>query len=153
MTSDRLGDGNEGREAAAPRPLQPFVQDGFPELALVLEDLPELLLEQVGTKQRTIRANHRGKLESLKNGQILGVLPQSEASSLQLSSERWLSMVPHRIPDLTTHLVESIGGPRHHVERIETQAGLRTVTLDHVFDPGGSICADQSQLRAPFRTQ
>src|SRR6266849_2658971 len=139
MTSDRLGDGNEGREATAPRPLETFVQDSFPELALVLEDLAELLLEQVGTKQRTIRANHRGELESLKNGQVLGVLPQGEARSLQLSSERWLSVVPHRIPDLTTNLVESIGGPGHYVERIEAQPGLRTVTLDHVFDPGGSI--------------
>ncbi len=153
MTSDRLRDGNEGREAAAPRPLEPFVQDGFPKFALVLKDLAELLLEQVGTKQRTIRANDRGELESLENGQVLGVLPQREARSLQLSSERWLSMVPHRIPDLTTNLVESIGGPRHDVERIETQPRLRTVTLDYVFDPGGSICADQCQPRAPFRTQ
>ena len=52
---------------------------------------------------------------------------------------------PGLVPDCSADLVEGVGRPLDHVERISALDRLRAALVEHVDDPGGPVSADPSQ--------
>src|SRR4029450_13211579 len=67
---------------------------------------------------------------------------------LQLSGLRWLTRATRLVPDLAAHLVQRIGRPADHMNRVEADGGVGAVRLDRAQDPLGAIATDMSELGA-----
>jgi hypothetical protein len=84
VLGDRLGELDEARDPAATRPLQPRVEERDRRLRVgLLEDDPELLLEQVRPVEALVDAGDRRQLRSLPLGQPFRPLPERPAAALQ----------------------------------------------------------------------
>ena len=77
--ADRAGQGDEGLEAGAAGPGEPALEELHASMWGQLQDLPELLLEQVGAVERGIGPCDGAELGSLSLSQVLRVLPEGEA--------------------------------------------------------------------------
>src|SRR4029453_16135923 len=111
MLGDRPSEPDQGRDAAAPGPGQPRLEQHRRPHALELEHQPKLLLQQVGAVQAIVDLGDPGKLAPLAAGQVLWVLPQRIARALELPSQPRLAMGAGGVPDLPTDLVQRVAGP------------------------------------------
>jgi len=77
------------------------------------------------------------QLGLLRLGQVLGVAPQRPAGLLQrLGLLRGLAFAAAGgVPRIAAHLIEGLGGPGHHVERVRAAHRVRAALGDHRGDP------------------
>ena len=73
---DAVGQLDEYRDAAAPRPGDPPVQGLLAFLALHRKHMPQALFEQIGAIQAGVGLGDPGQLGGLAFGEVFGVLPQ-----------------------------------------------------------------------------
>ena len=73
LLGDRSGELHERRQSAATRPRQPPVQQSLRGRRGETVDLAQLLLEQVGAVQASVRLLDRGELRGLAIGEVLRV--------------------------------------------------------------------------------
>jgi hypothetical protein len=116
LLGDAVGDVDEGRQAGAPGPPDPLLEEVQGILEGELEDLPQLLLEEVGAVQRAVGVLDPGQACLLVAAEVLGVLPKGEASAFEVFGLGVLTAVAGRVPDLATDLVEGVGGPGDDVK-------------------------------------
>jgi hypothetical protein len=57
------------------------------------------------------------------------------------------------VPRLAAHLVESLGGPRHDMERIRCPHRVRAPIVDHLGDPLRAVGRDVCDLRAALGSE
>jgi hypothetical protein len=118
MFADRPGELHKRRQLRTPGPSEPGIQQRHAVDALELEDLPELLLEQVGAVERGVGLGDPGQGRHLAFGEVFGVLPDREPGVLQVLGRAALTVLAGCVPHLAADLVQGFGGPLHYVERI-----------------------------------
>src|SRR5262249_40698720 len=148
VVGDGSGQLDEGLDAAAASPLEPAPEQDLGLLVGHPEDHPQLLLEQVGTVEGVVEAGDQGQLLGLLRGKVLGVLEPRPTAVLDLGGLGLLARATDLIPDFAANLVQSGGGPAHHVEGIQADAGVGAVQLGRVDDPLGSVAADLGDVSA-----
>ena len=82
---DAVGEFDEDRDAAAPRPRDPPVQGLLAFLAFDRERVPQALFQQVGPIQAGVGLGDPGQLGGLAFGEVFGVLPQRVAGAFELA--------------------------------------------------------------------
>jgi hypothetical protein len=82
VVADRAGELDKRREAAAPRPLQPGVEDGERLVGIEAVDLAQLFFEQVGAVQALVDVLDVGELDLLAAGQVLGFFQSAKRAPL-----------------------------------------------------------------------
>ena len=162
---DLAGQLDEGRDTAAPRPGDPPVQGLFSFLSFDGEDMAQAFFEQIGAVQSGIGLGDPGQLVVLAFGEVLGVLPQGVAGTLEPAGSfpgRPGCGVPGRpapppagfgagqgtgvVPGPAPFGVQGFGGPGHHMERISAQHRSRAAFSDDRGDPLGGIGRDVGDL-------
>jgi hypothetical protein len=96
-----------------------------------------LLFEEIGPVELGVDRRDPGELGLLALGQVLGVLPQGVARSLQIVGVGLHPGPARLVPHLAAHPVEGVGGPLHDVESVHAQRGVLGPLTDHVGDPLG----------------
>jgi len=143
-----LGDGSgrlhEGCRSGAARPLGPAVEAGQSAPCRELEYIAQLLLQQVGTEERLVGALDLNQGRLLALGEVLGVVPECPAGTLESVSQARLASLAGGIPDLAADLVEGVAGPTHHVKWVSALDGVEAALVDHAHDPGGPVPAHPS---------
>ncbi len=145
---------HEGRDAAASGPVDPPVERLAGLVVGQLEDDSEAFLELVGPVQLGVGLRDPGQLRVLPLGQVLRVLPQREPGALERLGSgaglprwrvgRWPASASARlgpagqpaglVPRLPAHLIQCLGGPLHHVERVGALHRLGTALDDCLGD-------------------
>jgi hypothetical protein len=61
--------------------------------------------------------------------------------------------IPLAVADLLSHVVERLGRPGHHVERVGAQGGVGTALTNHGRDPFGGVARNQPHQARPLFTE
>ena len=76
-----------------------------------------------------------GQAEALVGAEVLGVLPKGIASPLELARQGLVAGPPSLVPHLPADLVQGIGDPGDHVERVHAQDRLGSPVGNSASDP------------------
>jgi len=134
---------HECRDPASAGPADPAVQRLAGLLDGQLEDQPETLFELVAAVQPGVGPGDPVEFDALFVGEVLRIFPQHVTHTFQSAGtrtgrpRRGIGRRPARctsglglpgqsagvVPGLTAHLVQGVGGPAHHVERIIPTSG------------------------------
>src|SRR5665213_1334480 len=164
---------DERGNATAPGPGDPPVESFASFIVGKLEDDAQSLFEVVGAPERRVGLHDPSEFDRLTFGQVLRVLPECVARVLErdgasavgarrcatdgMTSSAFglvaLGSFASVVPRTSTHLVEGIGGPAHHVERISAAHRVGTTLRHHEADPFGPICGNVGDLGAAFLTE
>ena len=109
LLGDRLGELDEGLEAGSSCPFQPVLQQRERVLVGQVVDLAQLLFEEVGAVDRGVELLDERELGLLAVGQVLGLLPEREARSLELFGELFVAGLARLVPDGAADVVERVG--------------------------------------------
>ena len=131
-------------------PADPPEDESAPLSLLGRNGDPELFLQQVSGEQRLVHLgdglDHRLLIGTL----VEGGLEKGPAGTLHALGEFGVPRALQLSPHLTTHLVEGLGRPRHHVEGVETDLRpLRPLRNDSV-DPLRSVARDVGEQGGSF---
>ena len=88
-----------------------------------------------------------------RSGEILGVFQHRPPGALHLAGGLGVSAAAQSVPQATTGLVHSFGGPLDDVERVQTQHGLWRTLRHRRMNPLRSIGRDVSQQLRPLGAQ
>ena len=164
---------HERRDPASAGPADPPVQRLAGLLDGHLEDQPETLFELVAAVQPGVCPGDPVEFDALFLGEVLRIFPQHVAHALQPAGTRTgrpgrgVGRRPARstfrlglpgqsagvVPGLTAHLVQGVGGPPHHVERISTAHRVRAVLGHDLRDELGPVGGHMRDQGAPLRPQ
>ena len=148
--SDAFGEVHERQDSAASGPGQPAIQGDLAGLALGDEHVAQAFFEQVAAVQSRVGFGDPRQLLPLPVGEVVGVLPQRVAGALEpagiaggdadaVSVALGLPGATRLVPGLATHLVEGVGGPLDHMERVGALHRLWAALGDDLGDPVGLV--------------
>ncbi len=147
---DSASHGDKVGNAAAPRPGEPLVEKADAGGALEFEDLAQLLLEEVGAEEGTVGLLDLSERDSLVLGQVLGVLEDGVAGSLDGDCVAPQAASACLVPDASSDLVDGIGRPLHDVEGVHAHLGLGAALADDVLIGHAGVHADELDGSAPL---
>ena len=153
MPGDASPKFDEARDPAAPGPAEPGVQQLLAFGALEGEDLPELLLEQVGPEQLVVDLRDPVQLGLLPVGEVLWVFPQRVAGALEVAGVHAHPTFAGGVPGVASDLVHGIAGPRDDVEGIGAVDCAGAVRGDLISDALRRVDGDVSDCCATTLTQ
>ena len=111
VVGDGVAEAHEGVDTGTPGPLHPLLQEFDRLHEGELEYEAEVLLEQMGAEQRLVDALDPDQLAFLAWGEVLGILPERVAASLELPGVSEITSPASVVPDFPSDLVESLGCP------------------------------------------
>lgn len=114
------------------------------------EHLPQLLFQQVRPVQPAVGRGDVGQLGGLAHGQVLRILPKGVAGALQLGGVGLLAGAAGVVPHLPADLVQRVGRPLHHVERVHAAHRLGCPLGHDIADPVRRVGADQPDRCGPL---
>jgi len=151
---DRLGEFDEGVEAAPLRPGDPAAQQRSRVGQLnALEDRPELLFQQVGPVEPAVGLGDPSECGALVAGQVGWVFQQRPPAALERGGLGVVPIGAQPRDHPAAHLVEGFGGPRDDVEGVQAQHRGGSAGRDHVVDPLGAVGGDVGELPGSFAAE